>query len=197
MYNGGSMKIFKVFIYIILPALIFLSAVFFISLNNQKKSLPIYGSAPDFRLMERSGRQLKCDDLKGAPWIAGFIFTRCLEQCPMIGDDMRRIMNEVEGIRLVSFSVDPNFDTPAVLSEYAKRFEADPARWFFLTGQREVLNHVTTSFHMNKIDEPMFHSASLVLMDSKNRVRGFYDANDPERIENLKRDAKSLMQSKN
>lgn len=187
------MKLFKVITYFILPILIILCAATLFILNQKKSSLPVYGPAPDFKLTDQSGKALTNDDLKGRPWLAGFIFTRCQGQCPIISQQMTQIAQEFKKLRLVSFSVDPDFDSPEVLSKYAERFDADPAQWSFVTGSRDALNRVTTGFHMNTVDEPMFHSASLVLMDAQNQARGFYDANDAEKIEKLKRDIKSFL----
>lgn len=187
------MKTFKVLIYFILPILIVGCAAALFILNGQKKSLPVYGQAPDFKLTEQSGKTLASEDLKGKPWLAGFIFTRCQGQCPIISEQMSQVAKEFKKLRLVSFSVDPDYDSPKVLSGYAERLGADPVQWSFVTGARDALNRVTAGFHMNKIDEPMFHSASLVLMDAHNQARGFYDANDAEKIEKLKRDIKSLL----
>ena len=187
-----GMKIFKILIYFILPTLILLCAVTLLILNRQKNSVAFYDPAPRFKLTEQSGKELNSEDLKGRPWLAGFIFTRCQGQCPIISEEMSQIAKEFKKLRMMSFSVDPDYDSPRVLSKYAERFDADPAQWSFVTGPRDVLNHVTTGFHMNTIDDPMFHSASVVLVDGQGRVRGYYDANDAEKVEKLKRDIKII-----
>ncbi len=151
-------------------------------------ALPIYARVPDFVLTERNGRKVSLSDLAGRPWIADFVFTRCAGICPMMSSKMAGLAKELKGTQLVSFSVDPEYDSPAVLTEYAKNYEADPVQWLFLTGERETLNRITTSLHMNKIDEPMMHSGSFVLIDAHGAVRGYYGSDDPEFTEKLKRD---------
>ena len=191
------MRIFRILILFVFPFLILASAGVLFFLNQTRSALSVYGDFPDFSLTSQTGKEVGASNLKGRPFVASFIFTRCQGQCPIITAQMNRLEREVKGLQLVSFSVDPEFDSPAVLSQYARHFNADPGRWLFLTGARDVLNRVTTGLHMNKIDDPMFHSASLVLADSKGKVRGYYDANDAERVEKLKRDAGGLMKKTN
>jgi cytochrome oxidase Cu insertion factor (SCO1/SenC/PrrC family) len=104
--------------------------------------LPVYGALPDFALVERSGRSVRRSDLEGKIWVASFIFTHCADECPQMAAELARLQADVaalEDIRLVSITVDPERDTPAVLSQYAERFTADPERWLFLTGDKEAI----------------------------------------------------------
>ena len=110
----------------------------------------------------------------------------------MMSSKMALLAQELKDTQFVSFSVDPEYDSPAILAEYAKNYEADPERWLFLTGERETLNRITTSLHMNKIDEPMMHSGSFVLVDAHGAVRGYYGSDDPAFAEKLKRDVSTI-----
>ena len=103
--------------------------------------MEVLGKLSDFSLVERSGEALGLADLKGKVWLAGFVFTHCAGPCPLISAQMsalQRPLAEFEDVRLVSLSVDPERDTPAVLSDYARRYEADPDRWLFLTGKKKM-----------------------------------------------------------
>lgn len=107
--------------------------------------LPAYGSVPDFTLMERSGRPLPAGALRGKVWVATFIYTRCPDTCPLQSAEMARLQREFEAeedLRLVSVTVDPERDTPGVLSRYATRFGAHPDRWLFLTGDRAAIHRL-------------------------------------------------------
>lgn len=154
--------------------------------------LPVYARVPDFLLTERSGRKVALSDLAGRPWIADFIFTRCGGICPMMSSKMASLAKDLPDTQFVSFSVDPEYDTPQVLAEYAGRYGADPKRWLFLTGSADTLNSITTTLHMNKIDEPMMHSSSFVLIDGTGTVRGYYDSADATALERLKSDWRTL-----
>ena len=104
--------------------------------------LEVYGEVPDFALIERSGRRITRADLLGKVWITNFIYTDCTETCPLQSAHLARLQAELRGepdLRLVSITVDPEHDTPEVLAEYAARYRADPGRWLFLTGRREVI----------------------------------------------------------
>ena len=105
-------------------------------------------------------------------------------------------------IQLVSFSVDPERDTPQVLTEYARRYHADAKRWFFLTGQRsQLVNLIQEGFHLSVATIPtdtdvnavIPHSPRFVLMDAEARIRGYYDSRDLEALLRLKNDLKDLL----
>ena len=103
------------------------------------------GVLPEFHLMDQGAQAFDHTTFQGKVWVANFIFTRCGSTCPMqtkalvdIQANLRSSATLAE-VRLVSFTVDPEYDTPPVLAEYGKSFGADPARWKFVTGTREAL----------------------------------------------------------
>jgi len=107
-----------------------------------RTDLQVFGHVPDFALIERSGQSLARADLLGKVWIANFIFTRCTTECPLISNRMAHLQElfATEGdLRLVSISVDPEYDTPEVLSRYADSFHAQPQRWLFVTGEQAAV----------------------------------------------------------
>lgn len=153
----------------------------------------VLGTAPEFQLVDQRGLPFGSGDLAGRPWVANFVFTRCRGQCPPLGARMAELQREVaEGrlepdLHLVSFSVDPEHDRPEVLAGYAERFGADPAHWSFLTGGREALWEISklgfklpVGDNPGNIDEPLFHSGRFVLVDRRGRIRGYYEALEPE-----------------
>jgi protein SCO1/2/putative membrane protein len=159
-----------------------------------------YGAVADFSLTERSGRTIQGADLSGKVWVAAFIFTRCAGPCAQVSGSMARLQHEVAGykeVQLVSFSVDPDFDTPQILRNYAKRFGADPQRWLFLTGQRdEIYRLVRTSFKLgvernagseSQTGYEVEHSTKLVLVDPRGHIRGYFDSTGPGDITELER----------
>lgn len=106
------------------------------------ETLTVFGHVPDFTLTERSGRALRLRDLRGRVWVANFIFTACVESCPLQSEQIARLQAEFAtepNFRAVSFTVDPAHDTPRVLARYARRYQADPARWLFVTGPKRLL----------------------------------------------------------
>jgi cytochrome oxidase Cu insertion factor (SCO1/SenC/PrrC family) len=98
-------------------------------------------------------------------------------------------------IQFVSFSVDPERDTPPVLTAYAAKHEADAARWYFLTGQRDrMIRLIQDGFHLAVATMPIgddssgmiTHSPRFVLIDKESRIRGYYDSRDLEAFLRLK-----------
>jgi protein SCO1/2 len=119
--------------------------------------LPVYGSVPDFALIDQSKRPVQRGDLEGKVWIANFIFTSCPDECPLMTAHMAQMQSDLAHMadfRLVSISVDPDHDTPAVLSEYAERFNADPGRWLFLTGDKRAIYRLAAEGFRLGIVEP-------------------------------------------
>jgi cytochrome oxidase Cu insertion factor (SCO1/SenC/PrrC family) len=118
--------------------------------------LPVYGSIPDFALINQLGRPVRRVDLSGKVWIASFIFTTCPDECPLMTAEMSRLQSDlanVSDLLFVSISVSPEHDTPAVLSEYASQFQADPNRWFFLTGDKRAIYHLAREgFRLGIVD---------------------------------------------
>lgn len=106
------------------------------------EGLKNFGAVPDFTFTERSGRKISLVNLKGKVWVAQFFYTHCTDICPLTVAQMGLLhleyLNDPEfrqAIRLVSITVDPERDTPAVLRRYAEHFSADPDLWLFLTGR--------------------------------------------------------------
>jgi cytochrome oxidase Cu insertion factor (SCO1/SenC/PrrC family) len=150
--------------------------------------LKAYGAVPPFSLTERSGKKITNQDLAGKIWVADFIFTTCPGPCPIISANMAHLQSQLSGdprVQLVSFTVDPQDDTPAVLSAYADRLGADPQRWWFLTGpEKSVYDLIQNGFyqtvqdnHGKKLEAGQFvvtHSTYMALIDGRGTIRGFY-----------------------
>src|SRR6266446_1150404 len=118
--------------------------------------LPRLWEVPDFALIERSGPSVTKADLLGKVWIASVIFTRCVDECPLVSSHMARLQDAFAAepdIRLVSITVDPAYDTPEVLTRYAQSFAAQPQRWLFLTGDKATIYRlVREGFRLGLLD---------------------------------------------
>jgi protein SCO1/2 len=159
--------------------------------------LPSYNAIPAFTLTSQTGVEFDSrKELSGKVWVANFIFTSCQGPCPIMSSRMQRIQEQVKdlpGVRLVSFTVDPDRDTPEVLAEYGKRFQADPERWHFLTGPRETLHTLSReAFLLGDVDASMEHSTRFVLVDQQGVVRGYYSSNEPQDLKKLVADIRTL-----
>jgi protein SCO1 len=164
-----------------------------------------YGRVPDFSLVERSGKPTVLADLRGKIWIADFIYTSCTDTCPLQTAEMARLQDKWthrSELKLVSFSVDPERDTPPVLSRYAERFKADAARWLFLTGDKaEISRLIQQGFRLSAtpaLDDGsaggvILHSPRFVLIDRAAEIRGYYDSRDPQALQRLVSDVETLL----
>jgi protein SCO1/2 len=162
--------------------------------DTSAAALRKYAVVPPFSLTERSGRNVTNHDLLGKIWVADFIFTTCPGPCPLVTAGMAKIQDAVQHdpqVQLVTFTVDPTDDTPAVLSAYADKFDADHYRWWFLTGPEKPLYdliqngfyQVVQDNHGQQLQPGEYvvtHSTKLVLVDAHGVIRGFYDGVDSD-----------------
>ncbi len=167
-----------------------------------------FGSVPEFSLTERSGKNTTLAELRGKVWIADFIYTSCTDTCPLQSAEMAKLQEYWSGrrdVRLVSFSVDPERDTPQVLARYAEHFKADADRWLFLTGnRREILRLVEEGFRLSATpvlaggaeEDVILHSPRFVLIDRAAQIRGYYDSRDAAALERLNKDTLTLLSNR-
>jgi protein SCO1 len=153
--------------------------------------------APDFSLTDQLGRTVTTSDLHGHPWIADFIFTECASACPIMSHRLSELQSKIPAsVKFVSFSVDPERDTPPVLLAYAKQYNADNDRWVFLTGQKDQVYAAITSMKVAVIpatkDNPIEHDVHYLLIDSSGRLYGAYDSRYPGLVDKLIADATTL-----
>lgn len=163
--------------------------------------LPSYSTVPQFSLTDQTGAPFdSAAKLKDRVWIADFIYTTCPGPCPRMSSQMHQVqtaLSGIENVRLVSFTVDPQNDTPPVLNEYAGHFQAEPGKWFFLTGPVATLQHLSKDvFWLGDVEGNLQHSTRFVLIDQNSRVRGFYLTEEADAIPRLIEDAKKLARSK-
>jgi protein SCO1 len=165
------------------------------------RALPSYGTVPRFELINQDGGQFGSQDLAGKIWIADFIFTTCPGPCPIISTRMSELQKPLAktDIRLVSFTVDPEKDTPEVLRNYADKLRKEPFRWDFLTGPLDTITSLSRDGFKLAIaagEEPgsgPVHSTRFVLVDRAGTIRGYYDALAPDGVTKLLADTNHLL----
>jgi len=170
-----------------------------------QKPLPDDGTVPAFSLVDESGAPFTQAALEGRVSIVDFVFTRCDTICPVLSMKMERIQEKTfdkgDKIKLVSFSVDPKYDTPAVLAEYAQRYHANPERWHFVTGAYDKVYALIEGPFMTSMmrlpDRPsgvpdIKHGGYFLLVDQKLHIRGIYDSNVINQLDTLIHDARYL-----
>lgn len=168
--------------------------------------LPTLAELPRFELTDQEGRPFGSRELEGRVWVASFIFTRCPTVCPRVTARMARIQGRTRQLapafHLVSFSVDPGFDTPERLATYARAHRPSPRLWTFLTGPEPAVKAAVTGGMKIAMErqtgaggrfEGVLHGSHLVLVDGRGRVRGTYDSEDDAAVDRLVRDAGLLV----
>lgn len=172
---------------------------------KKAQELPKLGEVGAFSLLNQDSKALRADVLRGNVWVAAFFFTRCPTICPRITRRMRELQVAAkakhQAIDLVSFSVDPENDTPPALLAYARRFDADLAHWSFVTGELEVVKHTVVDGFKLALDgkaDPaaenggIIHGSHLVLVDRSLTIRGYYRTDDDAEMRRLLEDAARL-----
>jgi len=159
---------------------------------------PVFGAAPHFQLTASDGSAYSSELLTGSVWVANFLFTRCPATCPKISAAMAKLQtlfHKNQNFHQVSLTVDPEYDTPAVLQAFGERYGAQPARWSLLTGPKEQMSAVLAGFKLGEGQE-LHHTTRVVLVDRKQRIRGYFDGTDEESLRQLVRATETLLRER-
>ena len=167
----------------------------------RQRNISAYGTAPGFQLTNQNGQPFGSAQLSGKIWIADFIYTTCPGPGPMISSRMSELQKPLgkTDVHLVSFSVDPEKDTPEVLRGYAEKLQAEPGRWDFLTGAKSAIYKLSHDGFKLAVSDGSdaqgipVHSTRIVLVDRHGQIRGYYDATEPEAITKLLADTNHLL----
>jgi len=168
--------------------------------------LPKIREVPAFTLTERSGKTISNRDLAGKIWVADFVYSTCPGPCPVITANMAKIQAAVANdprVQLVTFTVDPQTDTPSVLAAYADKYGADKDRWWFLTGPEKPMFDLIQNGFLQTVEDnrgkpleagqfTVTHSTYFVLVDANGWIRNSYDGVDADGRDSLLKGIKIL-----
>lgn len=184
----------------------FLTLVFSQILQRRGSGLPVYWSVPDFQLFADDGKPFSSERLKGKVWVAEFFFASCAGICPIMNQNMMEVQKafaDNPDVLIVSITVDPKNDTPKVLREYRRNFDAIEGKWFFLTGDKKAIyNLARHGFKLAAEEVPpkeeggptdFIHSDRFVLVDRQFRIRGFYNGTEKSEVRKLIADIRKLL----
>ena len=182
--------------------------------------MPVLGQLPDFVLTNQLGQAVSLADLRGQVWVADVIFTRCPGPCAKMTRhyaELQAALPTGQPIKLVSFTSDPEYDTPKVLKKYAERFGTDSNRWWFLTGDKPQIRRLAVNDfkfvvvekkpeERDVLEDLFLHSTWFVLVDRQGRVRGwtdklgslhaYYDSENPDERALIPSAIKQLLREK-
>ena len=175
-------------------------AIFFFNQATHNVTLPVYGQVRDFHLTDVNNKELKPAELLGKVWVTNFFFTTCGDICPLMTKNMaslHRSYRLLDDVAFVSITVNPENDNSAALAKYAKKQEADTAKWHFLTGSREAITELMVKgFKLESMQDAIFHSSFFVLVDRNGTIRGYYDGTSTERVQSLFKDIAILLKER-
>jgi protein SCO1/2 len=167
--------------------------------QDQSQDLKVYWPVPAFSFPDQDNRTVTNLSLKGHVWVADFIYTQCTSACPIMTSKMLLIQQQasVPQLRFVSFSVDPEHDTPAALKDYARLWHGDESRWRLLSTDTRGLADVAAGMKVSvsstgQKDNPILHSNLFMLVDAAGQVRGIYDSSDSDAMQQLLEDIHTL-----
>ncbi len=174
--------------------------------------LATIGKVPDFSFTNQDGKQITNEDFKNKVYVVEFFFTTCPSICPIMTESMLKIQNEFLGnpkVGIASFSIDPEYDTPEILKEYAKNKGITKPQWHLLTGEKEQIFKLSNEgFNLyvgegSEVDGGFEHSGFFALIDQEGNIRSridengnpiiYYDGLDDKAVNMLKEDIKKLL----
>ena len=214
----GNWKGLTAFAFITIAAIVFTYIMYF----KQKDFLPIYQPydinpalvdsnlmhvedhrISDFNLINHLGDSISLSDVEGQILVVDFFFSRCATICPVMTSNLKLLHDGLpDGVRILSHSVTPVADSVSVLNAFAKKYDADPSKWWFLTGAKTEVYRLARKSYFACLDEgdggyqDFVHTENVVLVDTEGRLRGFYDGTSNKEISQLYRDIQRLLQEK-
>ena len=160
----------------------------------------------NFSFLNQEGERITQAEVAGKVYVVEYFFTTCGTICPRMNDQMRRIQLKFadnDGVRLMSFTVDPDVDTVEQMKRYADDHGAKTGQWHFLTGEKEDLYHLArNSFFVLKpaeaqnlgdVGSDFIHTNNFVLVDRIGRIRGYYDGTSKKEVDQLMEDLARLL----
>ena len=162
----------------------------------------VYHSIADFAFVNQEGDTIRKGDMAGKIYVADFFFTTCPTICPKMKTQLLRIYDKYEEddrIRILSHTIDPEYDGVRVLKEYANKLNITSPRWNLLTGKKSDIYHLGEKSYMVTAQEDanevggFVHSGAFILVDQNRHVRGIYDGTKEEDVNHLIEDIGVLL----
>ncbi len=151
----------------------------YLEINGERKK------APKFELIDQNGDTITNEDYLGKVYVAEFFFTTCPTICPIMNSNLVKIQNEIkneENFGIASFSIDPTYDTPEVLQEYAEKYGITNPNWHLMTGDKDDIYELANSgFNIYAGEDEnaaggFAHQGMFALVDQEGYIRSRRDA---------------------
>jgi protein SCO1 len=192
----------------VLLSFVLIAAAFLAACGNGGFKADHNWQVQDFSYTNQNNETVSLDDLKGKVWLADFIFTNCETVCPPMTYNMTLLQEElqekgIEDYQIVSFSVDPEVDTPEALSEFISKYDADTSKWDLVTGytQDHISKFAEKSFKSLVADDPntdqVVHQTSFYLVNQEGRTVKSYSGYEEVPFDQIALDIEALIKEGN
>ena len=168
-------------------------------INNEGKE--VHYTVSEFNFLNQNNRIITQDKYQNKVYVTDFFFTTCQTICPKMTNELVRVQKKIKDkdFYILSHTVNPKFDNTDILLDYALKMGAELSNWDFVTGDAQKIYKQAASYQLTAIKDttqpiPFVHSEYLVLVDKKNRIRGFYDGTDTMEVNKLIKDIQWLIQ---
>jgi protein SCO1 len=162
----------------------------------------IYHTVKNFVLTDQDSSEVTNATFDGKIYVADFFFTSCPTICPIMKKQMLRVYDKYQGneqVAILSHTIDPDYDTVALLNDYAKRLGVNTAQWKFVTGDADYIYDLGEKSYMVMADEDdqaeggFIHSGAFLLVDKERHIRGAYDGTEADQVDVLINDIQKLL----
>lgn len=174
----------------------------YVTKNGEQVADTIYHTVPEFAYINQDSVWVDSKNLKKKVWVADFFFTHCPSICPPMTSNMKRLNTKTKDLKdqvqFLSFSIDPDRDTPTRLREYIKLYGIEADNWHFFTGEEEETHLLAKDFFNGaerdeEIDGGFGHTSYFAIVDTDGYVRGIYDGTDTKQVDLLEQDLRKLL----
>ena len=178
--------------------------------DNWKVKMPVLSYVQPFSFTNQDGKQVTEKVLQNKITVVEYFFTTCKSICPIMNRQMQRVDEAFKNdsdIQIFSFTVDPETDDVPQMKKYATGHQATSGKWHFLTGEKEDLYKLARrSFFVLKpaeaqnqgdVGSDFIHTNYFVLVDTRKRIRGYYDGTDSREVDKLIKDISKLLAEEN
>ena len=158
----------------------------------------------DFQFVNQDSMIVTNETFAGKVYVADFFFTTCPTICPVMKQQMLRVYEVYQkepGFGILSHTIDPKYDTVALLKDYAERLGVSTPTWHFVTGDQDEIYDIAEESYLSIADEDetapggFIHSGAFLLIDRDRQIRGVYDGTVPEQVDILIKDIERLLKS--
>ena len=163
----------------------------------------VYHKVADFQFVDQDSALITPQTFENKIYVTDFFFTSCPTICPLMKKQMLRVYEAFENnneVVLLSHTIDPEYDTVALLHEYAQRLGVKSDKWHFVTGEKDAIYEAAQKSYMVTADKDnnapggFIHSGAFILVDKDRRIRGIYDGTKPEEVDHMMQDMQHLLQ---